>query len=248
MTSTKLTALAFAAVLVTGCATHMPTGAPGFQYRVPAAAYQTSTTPAGWTDKAGPCYEGVVGGRSVGAPGVLRMLELAHKQYGKLSWAALFAPAIKLAEDGFALSPILYSNLKDEKYLQTDAGAAAYFYQPDGQPKAIGTILKNPDYAKALREIAAGGADAFYTGRIAKDIEAKVKSHPTNPGGLTARDIAGYRAKERQPVCSDYKAWTVCGMPPPSSGGIAIAQMLGMLEVKDIRAYAPQNGELNADG
>lgn len=191
--------------------------------------------------------DAVVGGRSVGAPGTLRVLEMAHKQYGKLPWAALFKPAIKLAEQGFAVSPRLHIALKSEKRLIKDAAAAAYFYDKDGNPWPVGHILKNPDLAQVFREVAEGGADAFYKGQIAHDIEAKVKGHPTNPGGLTAADIAGYQAKAREPLCTDYKAWTVCGMPPPSSGGIAIAQMLGMLETKDIRPFAPKNGELSAD-
>ncbi len=192
-------------------------------------------------------YDGVVGGRSVGAPGVLRMLELAHKQYGRLPWTSLFAPAIKLAEEGFAVSPRLNAMLKTEQHMKKDAAAAAYFYDKDGNPWPVGHTLKNAELAKVLREVATGGADAFYKGRIARDIEAKVKSHPTNPGGLTAQDIAGYQAKVRTPICTDYKSWTVCGMPPPSSGGIAIAQMLGMLEAKDIRPFAPKDGVLNAD-
>lgn len=213
------------------------------------------TAPSAATDKlfqtadgkAMPFYEGVVGGRSVGAPGALRMLELAHRQYGRLPWASLFAPAIKLAEDGFAVSPRLNGLLKAEQHLKKDSVAVAYFYEKDGNPHPVGYILKNPEFAKVLREIANGGADAFYKGHIARDIEAKVKSHPTNPGLLTAADIAGYQAKVRDPICTDYRSWTVCGMPPPSSGGIAIAQMLGMLEVKDVRPFAPKNGELNAE-
>ena len=192
-------------------------------------------------------YDGVVGGRSTGAPGVLRMLELAHKQYGKLSWATLFMPAIKLADDGFAVSPRLHTLLKSEKYLKSDAAAAAYFYDREGNPRPVGHVLKNPALAKVLREIATGGADAFYKGHIAQDIEAKVKSHPANPGGLSAADIAGYQAKVREPICTDYKKWTVCGMPPPSSGGIAIAQMLGMLETRDISGFAPKDGALDAE-
>ena len=192
-------------------------------------------------------YEGVVGGRSVGVPGVLRMLEMAHRQYGKLPWASLFAPAIQLAEEGFAVSPRLNGLLKSEQYLKRDPVAAAYFYDQEGKPRPVGYILKNPELAKVLREIAINGPDAFYQGSIARDIEAKVRNHPTNPGLLTAADIAGYQAKVREPICTDYKAWTVCGMPPPSSGGIAIAQMLGILEVKDISAFAPKNGELNAE-
>jgi gamma-glutamyltranspeptidase/glutathione hydrolase len=192
-------------------------------------------------------YDGVVGGRSVGAPGVLRMLEMAHKQYGKLPWESLFAPAIQLAENGFAVSPRLSALLQTEQHLKKDPAAAAYFYDKDGNPRPAGYVLKNPELAKVLREIAKGGADAFYKGQIARDIEAKVRNHPTNPGGLSAADIAGYQAKLREPICTDYKAWTVCGMPPPSSGGIALAQMLGMLEVKDIRPFAPINGVVGAD-
>jgi len=191
---------------------------------------------------------GVIGGRSVGAPGVLRMLELAHKEHGKLPWKALFAPAIKLAEDGFNVSPRLNALLSWDRYLARDPVAKAYFFGEDGKPRPVGYLLKNPELARTLREIADGGADAFYKGRIARDIAAKVASHPTNPGKLTAADIAGYQAKERTPICSDYKAWTVCGAPPPSSGGIAIAQMLGILEVKDISPYKPVNGMLTAEG
>jgi gamma-glutamyltranspeptidase / glutathione hydrolase len=197
--------------------------------------------------KAMPFYQGVVGGRSVGAPGVLRMLELAHRQYGRLPWASLFAPAIKLAEDGFEVSPRLAALLKTEQHLKQDPVAAAYFYDSEGKPWPAGHLLKNPQLAKVLREIALGGADAFYKGRIARDIEAKVRNNPANPGGLTAVDIAGYQAKVRDPICTDYKAWTVCGMPPPSSGGIALAQMLGMLELRDIRPFALHDGVLNAE-
>ncbi|MBW3500443.1 gamma-glutamyltransferase [Janthinobacterium sp. NKUCC08_JDC] len=188
---------------------------------------------------------GVVGGRSVGAPGVLRMLELAHKEHGKLPWATLFGPAIKLAHGGFPVSQRLNGLLNWDQALKRDPVAAAYFYDKEGKAWSVGHVLKNPELARTLREIARGGADAFYNGRIARDIAAKVASHPTNPGKLTATDIAGYKAKVREPVCSDYKAWTVCGMPPPSSGGIAIAQMLGILEVKDIRPYAPVDGVLD---
>lgn len=191
---------------------------------------------------------GVVGGRSTGAPGVLRMLELAHKQHGKLPWKTLFQPAIELAENGFAVSPRLNALLSWDKYLSRDPVARAYFFDAEGKPRPVGYVLKNPELARTLREIASGGADAFYKGRIAQDIAAKVASHPTNPGKLTAADIAGYQAKERDPICSDYKKWTVCGAPPPSSGGIAIAQMLGILENKDISPYKPVNGQLTAEG
>lgn len=186
---------------------------------------------------------GVVGGRSVGAPGVLRMLELAHRQHGKLPWKTLFGPAIALSENGFKVSQRLNGLLMFDQHIRKDPVAAAYFYDANMQPRPIGYLLKNPALARTLREIAAGGADAFYQGHIARDIAAKVAAHPTNPGKLTVSDIAGYQPKVRTPVCSDYRAWTVCGMPPPSSGGIAVAQMLGMLETRDMAALAPKPGE-----
>jgi gamma-glutamyltranspeptidase / glutathione hydrolase len=191
--------------------------------------------------------EGIVGGRSTGAPGVLRMLALAHKQHGKLPWKTLFGPAIRLSENGFAVSPRLNQLLAGDPYIGKDPTARAYFYGPDGKPWPVGHILKNPALARTLREIADGGAEVFYTGRIARDIEAKVKGHPTNPGLLTAADIAAYQPKLREPVCNDYRAYTVCGMPPPSSGGIAVAQMLGMFETRDMKALAPTDGIPNAD-
>ncbi len=192
--------------------------------------------------------DSVVGGRSVGTPGLLRMLELAHRQDGKLPWASLFKPAIKLADEGFVVSARLASLLDGEQFLKRDATAAAYFYSQDGKPWSAGHLLKNPALASVLREVAAGGADAFYAGRVARDIAAKVQGHPTNPGGLTVADLAAYQAKVREPVCHDYRFWTVCGMPPPSSGGIAIAQILGMLEARNMSAYAPTEGVLNAEG
>ncbi len=191
--------------------------------------------------------EGIVGGRSTGAPGVLRMLALAHKQHGKLPWKTLFGPAIRLSENGFKVSPRLYQLLAGDAYIRKDPTARAYFYGPDGKPWPVGHVLKNPALARTLREVAEGGADVFYTGRIARDIEAKVRSHPTNPGLLTAADIAAYQPKLREPVCNDYRAYTVCGMPPPSSGGIAVAQMLGMFETRDMKSLAPTNGIPSAD-
>jgi len=175
-------------------------------------------------------YDAVVGGRSVGAPGVLRMLERAHRAHGKLPWKRLFEPAIALAEEGFAMSPRLATLVDGDPLLAKDPVARAYFYDADGKAKAAGTVLRNPGLAAVLREVADRGADAFYTGPIARDIVAKVEGHANNPGLLTAADLAGYHAEVREPVCADYRTWTVCGMPPPSSGGIAIAQMLGMLE------------------
>jgi gamma-glutamyltranspeptidase/glutathione hydrolase len=190
---------------------------------------------------------GVVGGRSVGAPGVLRMLALAHKQHGKLPWKDLFAPAIRLCDEGFAVSARLNGLLALDPHLRKDPVAAGYFYDPSGAPWPDGHKLKTPALARTLRELAAGGAEAFYTGHLANEIAAKVKGHPSNPGLLTAADIRAYRPRERAPVCTDYRGYTVCGMPPPSSGGIAIAQMLGILETRDLRKLAPVDGVPGAE-
>jgi gamma-glutamyltranspeptidase/glutathione hydrolase len=188
--------------------------------------------------------EAVVGGRSVGAPGVLRMLEMAHKQHGRLPWARLFEPAMRLAENGFAMSPRLHTLLAGDKHLAGTPEARAYFYSADGTPKPVGTMLRNPELATTLRAIASGGADAFYRGPIAADIVTAVRGHPTNPGRLTEADLAAYQAKERPPVCTDYKQWRVCGMGPPSSGGIAVAQMLGIFSRRNISVVPP----LTVDG
>ncbi|CAG1018547.1 gamma-glutamyltranspeptidase / glutathione hydrolase [Burkholderiaceae bacterium] len=185
--------------------------------------------------------EGVVGGRSVGVPGTLRALELAHRQHGKLPWKSLFEPAIVIAERGFRISPRLHALLSDTgaETLRDDAAAAAYFFEPGGAPKAAGTLLRNPDYAAVLRDVAERGAAAFYEGGVARDIVAKVRGHSRNPGLLSEADLGAYRAKVRDPLCFDYKAWTLCGMPPPSSGPLAIGQMMGMLSQHNLPAMRP---------
>ncbi|MBU9680408.1 gamma-glutamyltransferase [Burkholderia multivorans] len=214
------------------------------------------TAPAAATDRLfyGPTgqpmsfYEGVVGGRSVGTPGVLRMLEAAHRANGKLPWRRLFQPAIRLAEHGFTISPRLATLIANDRYLANDPAARAYFYNKDGTPKAAGTVLKNPALAVVLRQVADRGANAFYTGAIARDIVEKVRKHPTNPGLLSMQDLARYKAKVRAPLCADYRRSIVCGMPPPSSGGLAIAQMLGILEAmpdwQQIGAQKPVRNEV----
>ncbi|MEO5659677.1 MAG: gamma-glutamyltransferase family protein, partial [Polaromonas sp.] len=178
-------------------------------------------------------YDAVVGGRSVGTPGTVRMLEMAHQQYGKLAWAQLFAPAIQLADNGFKVSSRLNTLLKDEKYLKNDATAAAYFYQADGTPVGVGATLRNPALAEVLRQIASKGSNALMSGPVAQAIVAKVQGHASNPGKLALTDLASYRAKKRDPICTDYsanaQAYRLCGMPPPSSGAIAVAQILGIL-------------------
>ena len=203
----------------------------------PAAA-----TPERFLDKDGApmkFFDAVVGGKSVGVPGTLRVLELVHRKHGKLPWAALFAPVIELADRGFPVSARLHDALAAEKALARDPVANAYFYQPDGKPHPVGYLLKNPEFAATLKRIAADGPDAFYRGDIARDIVAKIRSHPTNPGDMTEADLANYKAKERAPVCGPYRTYRVCGMPPPSSGGITVLQMLGMLERFDLPRLEP---------
>ncbi len=178
-------------------------------------------------------HEAVVGGRSVGVPGLLRMLELAHNQYGRLPWAQLFQGAIALAENGFAVSPRLHAAIAADGFLTQDR-ARAIFFNPDGTPLSVGQTMKNPALAATLRHIAAGGADAFYKGEIARDIVDTVDRSPRNPGDMTLADLANYKAKVREPVCGRYRAYKVCGMPLPTSGGITVLQMLGMLEPFDL--------------
>lgn len=187
-----------------------------------------------------PFAQSVNNGMSVGVPGLLRGLELAHKEAGKLPWATLFQPAIKLAEDGFAVSPRLYTLVAGNKALPQQAAAAAYFYAPDGSPWPVGHVLKNPAFAATLRAVAEHGADAFYQGDIARDIVAAVHGHAM-PGDLTLDDLASYRAKTREPVCGAYRGYQLCGMAPPSSGPLAVLQMLGELEQYPIATFAPNS-------
>ncbi len=193
-----------------------------------------------------PFAEAVVGGRAVGVPGAVRMLEMAHRQYGKLPWATLFEPAIDLAQRGFAVSPRLNALLKADPPLKTDSVAAAYFFQPDGHPREVGTVLRNPELADVLRRIAAEGSKALHEGEIARAIVAKVRSHPTNPGGMTLADLEGYQPRKRAPICHDHrgrgKDYRICGFPPPSSGAIAIGQILGILDHASADAIALEDG------
>lgn len=168
-----------------------------------------------------PFMEAVVGGRSVGVPGVLRMLERAHRQHGRLPWGELFGAAIRIAEEGFETPSRLRAALAEERFLLD-----ALFFDQDGKPKSR---IVNREYAATLRTIAREGADAFYRGAIAADIVRAVRSH-AKPGDLSEEDLAAYRALEREPVCGRYRGRRVCSMGPPSSGGVAVLQMLGVLE------------------
>ena len=178
--------------------------------------------------------EAQIGGRSVGTPGVLRALEMAHKKTGHLQWATLFEPAIRLAEQGFAISPRLHSLIAADRSIPQSPDMAAYFLNADGTAKAPGTVLKNPALANVFKRIAKEGPDALYRGPIAAEIARKVQGH-RNAGSLSLADLKNYTAKERTPLCTDYQQWKVCGMPPPSSGGVAIAQILGTLQALQAR-------------
>ncbi len=179
-------------------------------------------------------------GRSVGTPGLLRMLELAHREHGKLPWAALFEPAIALADGGFPVSPRLHTVIAQTPALARQPAARAYFFDAQGQPWPVGHTLRNPDFAQVLREVARHGADAFYGGDIARDVVAAVRGHAV-PGDLGTADLAGYQAKVREPVCGAYRAYRLCGMPAPSSGAIAVLQMLGMLEQYPMGSFEPES-------
>lgn len=181
-----------------------------------------------------PFMAGAVGGRSVGVPGVVRMLEQAHQQHGRLPWATLFEPAIRLAERGFRVSARLNTMLAADRYLKQDPEAAAYFYDRNGQPWPIGHVLKNPDLAQVLKDIAVHGSKALLEGPVAQSIVNKVRSHAINPGRITLADLAGYQPRKREPLCHDHavppKVYRLCGFPPPGSGAIAIGQILGILQ------------------
>ncbi len=185
--------------------------------------------------------DAVVGGRSVGVPGVVALLAAAHRAHGRLPWSALFAPAIALAERGFAISPRLAALIAFERGHFVQERARAYFLEPDGSPRAAGTMLRNPAFARTLRTLAEHGADAFYHGPIARDVVATADSFAANPGDLTLDDLARYRVLVREPVCGAYRAYKVCGMPPPSSGGTTVLQVLGILEAWDVAAMGAES-------
>ncbi|AXK89018.1 gamma-glutamyltransferase [Nocardia farcinica] len=215
----------------------------------PAAATENYLRWISDTDRTEPRPDTRASGRSIGVPGVLRMLELAHREHGKTGWRELFDPAIALADQGFAISPRLAAQIAESApELARDEAARAYFLQPDGTGKPAGTTLTNPALAKTLSTIATDGADAFYTGVLAENIVAAVASDAggRTPGLLSTADLAGYQVKKRTALCSAYRAHEVCGMPAPSSGGSTVAATLGILENFDLAALGPQ--EVDRDG
>jgi gamma-glutamyltranspeptidase/glutathione hydrolase len=204
------------------------------------------------TDQTPPVPSARASGRSIGTPGVLRMLERVHREHGRSPWSALFAPAIELATNGFPVGgELALAIARSAAELAADADAAG-LYLDGGRALALGATLRNPAYATTLAAVAAGGADAFYGGEIAQAIVDEIGTSrsaagaPITPGSTNLADVAGYEAKRRDPVCITYRTRWVCGMPPPSSGGLAVAETLGVLESFDLAMYRP--AILDADG
>ena len=173
--------------------------------------------------------EAVASGISVGVPGAVAMLEMAHKERGKLAWNDLFAPAIGLARNGFIVSPRLEGWLNLIKTLRDEPALREVYYNEDGGPKKQGDRVTNPALADTMQLLAEQGARPLQEGPIAEEIVARVRSH-VRPGTLSLADLANYRTLKREALCGPYRVWQVCSMPPPSSGGVAILQVLGMLE------------------
>jgi len=240
---------AIAALLVLGLVEPQSAGLGGgaFWLQYAAAARQVlsydgretapaTATPAQFLDAAGQPLDfwvAVASGRSVGVPGLVALIAMTHAAHGRLPWGSLFEPAILLAEQGFPLSPRLHALLAEEELLPLDPGARDYFYQADGSPKPVGTLLRNPDYAELLRRIAAEGPPAFYQGEIAGLMVARA-AIGEDGGTLALADLAAYRALARPPVCLDYRGYAVCGQGPPSSAGVTVGQILGILANFDL--------------
>ncbi|WP_241386397.1 gamma-glutamyltransferase [Rhodococcus sp. CH91] len=201
------------------------------------------------TERTEPRPDARASGRSIGVPGVVRMLEKVHGEHGRSDWSELFGPAIDLADDGVVISDRMAQSIADSAaQLALDDEARAYFLRPDGSPRSAGETLTNPAMAKTLSAIATGGADAFYSGDIAQGIvdATGTDSGGRTPGTMTLDDLAAYEAKERTPLCTPYREYEICGMPTPSSGGTAVAATLGILENFDLAALPPT--EVDADG
>ena len=187
-------------------------------------------------------FEAVVGGRSVGVPGTPMMMQEAHRKWGRSQWPNLFEAAITHAEEGFTVTPRMAASVaRDAERLASHPDTAAYFL-PGGTPLAAGTLLENPAYAASLKMMAAEGAAPFYTGEIAADIVRAVRG-ADNPGVLSAVDLALYQVKERPAVCAEYRAHDVCGMGPPSSGGLTVGQILGLIASYDIAELGPDSAD-----
>jgi gamma-glutamyltranspeptidase/glutathione hydrolase len=194
--------------------------------------------------------DAVISGLAVGVPGAVRMLEAAHRQHGTLPWAQLLQPAITLAEQGFRVSPRLHSLLQADPHLKKDPLALRFFYQADGHAWPVGHVLRNPEYAHILRRIAAEGSQALHEGPVAQAIVQRAQSAP-RPGSLSLQDLRTYQPKVREALCFDHaaqqRAYRICGFPPPSSGQIAIGQILGIMERTSAQGPEMQAGLPSAD-
>jgi gamma-glutamyltranspeptidase/glutathione hydrolase len=214
----------------------------------PAAATENYLRWVDDVDRTEPKPDARASGRSIGVPGVLRLLQDVHDAHGKTAWRELFTPAVALADDGFDISPRLASAIAAAApELKVDSEASSYFLNTDGSPKTAGTALTNPAYAKTLGVISTAGAQGFYSGDIAEAIVAAASdtSGGRTPSLMTRDDLAGYTAKKREALCSPYRGREICGMPPPSSGGIAVASALGILEHFPMNEHAPTEVDLN---
>ena len=228
-----------------GLLVYQPAGARlplTFDGREKAPAAATPRYFTGADGKPQPYREAIPGGKSVGVPGNVAMLALAHARLGKLPWAALFQPAIALARDGYIVTPRLARSIAGSRdTLARTPEAAALFLNTDGTARPAGTRIVNAALAQTLEAIAKQGPRAFYTGDIAAAIVARVATAPTNPSVMTVADMGAYEARQRPPVCTAYRVWRVCGMGPPSAGGIAVIAILKQLEGFDMATLGPAN-------
>lgn len=189
-----------------------------------------------------PIGQAIPGGRSVGVPGNVRLMALAHRDQGRLRWAELFGPAIRLARDGFAITPRFRNALaRSRETGALSVEARALYYGPDGEPLPVGTVVRNPALAAFLEQLAALGPEAFYVGPNAQAIVATVNGSPRNPSRMSTGDLASYDAKPRPPVCGKYRAYRICGMGPPSSGGTTVFAILKQLERFDLARLGPSS-------
>lgn len=186
----------------------------------------------------------VQGGLSVATPGALKILKETHEKYGKLKWAELFEPAIKLARDGFIVSPRLHTLMANISYLKNFDEAAKIYLKADKSPYKVGDMIKNQAFADTLKTIADQGIEPFYKGKIANDIVDAVQHSKINPGVLSAKDLKNYRSKKGDLICAQYREkYKICSMPLPSSGGVTVLQILGILENFDLAKLKPQSPE-----
>ncbi|MBS3916639.1 MAG: gamma-glutamyltransferase family protein [Sulfuritalea sp.] len=178
-----------------------------------------------------PFQDAAVGGRSVGVPGLPALLDQVYRNHGRMLWPRLFAPALRLAVEGFPMSPRLHKLLAEDRYLREDPSTRRLYYDADGQPKPVGTKIINREFGFTLLALARHGTKYFYEGPIARDIVEAVRGHARNPGDLAETDFSTYKVIEREPVCGErLGGHRVCGMPPPSSGGLAVLQILTFAE------------------